>query len=296
MGIVSSAFGYDNPNFPKITKTAPTSLTFNNNTGSVNSTNFWDNLNTPSDINIFCLLTGCTITGDLNVNDKFFVNSTNGYVSIGYDQTIPDTGLFISEGAVLINGFVGGTPVSGAGARMMWIPEKAAFRGGEVSGDQWDDANIGQNSFASGYDAEASGMGSFSAGAFTTASDYGTFAVGFFNTASAQGASALGGLFCNAESYGSSALGRYNVGGGNKTHWIETDPLLEVGNGNSTVRHNALTIYKNGDAELNGDLTVEGNVSYNLNKNPNNDDLYAGWCGDNYVIGNFTRLKNAGYC
>ena len=41
-------------------------------------------------------------------------------------------------------------PATGAGVRMMWYPNKAAFRAGEVGGTQWDDANIGNNSTVSG--------------------------------------------------------------------------------------------------------------------------------------------------
>ena len=46
IGIVSAPFGYDNPNLPKIIREPPVVITFDNNTGSVNSSNFWDGLNT----------------------------------------------------------------------------------------------------------------------------------------------------------------------------------------------------------------------------------------------------------
>lgn len=51
----------------------------------------------------------------------------------------------------------GGTPIIGAGRRMMWYPDKAAFRAGYVSGSQWNPGNIGKYSFAAGYNAIASG-------------------------------------------------------------------------------------------------------------------------------------------
>src|SRR5690606_2190356 len=44
----------------------------------------------------------------------------------------------------------------------------------------------------------------------------------------------------------SMALGQRNVGGGNPTAWVQTDPLLEVGNGIGGTPSNALTILKNG--------------------------------------------------
>ena len=43
---VSSQFGFDNPNLPEVTRDPPTVITFNNVTGSVNSSSFWDNLDT----------------------------------------------------------------------------------------------------------------------------------------------------------------------------------------------------------------------------------------------------------
>jgi hypothetical protein len=56
----------------------------------------------------------------------------------------------VQNGAVLFNGTIGSTPVSGAGTRMMWIPGKAAFRVGNVSGTQWDESQIGWQSVALG--------------------------------------------------------------------------------------------------------------------------------------------------
>src|SRR5687767_2134518 len=51
-------------------------------------------------------------------------------------------------------------PAEGAGTRMMWYPNKAAFRAGQVNGTQWDAANIGEWSVAIGQNARASGSNS----------------------------------------------------------------------------------------------------------------------------------------
>ncbi len=64
-------------------------------------------------------------------------------------------------GAALFDGTTGATPVSGAGTRFMWIPAKGALRAGVVTGTDWDDANIGVQSFAFGVDCRASGAQSF---------------------------------------------------------------------------------------------------------------------------------------
>ena len=43
---------------------------------------------------------------------------------------------------------------------MMWHPDEAAFRVGQVTADQWDSASIGRHSFAAGLDTVASGENS----------------------------------------------------------------------------------------------------------------------------------------
>ena len=80
-----------------------------------------------------------------------------------------DGNFTVNNGSVLFAGTTGVTPASGAGVRMMWIPEKKAFRAGEVTGTQWDADNVGSWSFAVGYDTK-SGHYSTAMGADTTAS------------------------------------------------------------------------------------------------------------------------------
>jgi autotransporter adhesin len=67
----------------------------------------------------------------------------------------------------------------------MWHPRKAAFRVGFVTGTQWDEASIGNYSFASGYNSRATGAYSAAFGFTSTASGEGSFAVG--NSAIASG-------------------------------------------------------------------------------------------------------------
>ncbi|MBK7884930.1 MAG: tail fiber domain-containing protein [Chitinophagaceae bacterium] len=105
-------------------------------------------------------------------------------------------------GAMLaIGSAVGGiTPTQGAGQRLMWIPAKAAFRAGEVSNADWDDANVGLRSFAGGYNTSASGgistaMGSetSASGGISTAMGFNTRASGAFSTAMGSSTAASGG-------------------------------------------------------------------------------------------------------
>jgi len=111
----------------------------------------------------------------------------------------------VNNGSVLFAGTTGATPASGAGVRMMWIPEKAAFRAGEVFGDGWDADNIGNRSFAMG-SGTASGDCSIAMGS-GTASGYGSIAIGLGTKAIGQGSTAIG-WETTASEYYSTAMGQ----------------------------------------------------------------------------------------
>lgn len=170
------------------------------------------------------------------------VFNTTDHIGIGTNTT--PAKLTVQSGAVLFQGTTGAVPVSGAGTRLMWVPEKHAFRAGIVSSMQWDDGNIGARSFvgggtdnlASGWNAIVAGGGSGSAtadGAFAgggfnnTASGINSFvgggdgntasgnnaqvASGSLNVASGGNSFVGGGLSNTAGGYASFASGRENV-------------------------------------------------------------------------------------
>ncbi len=75
-------------------------------------------------------------------------------------------------------------PISGAGTRMMWYPQKGAFRAGSVFGTEWDKDNIGPGSFAAGIGTKASGQLSFAMGYGSVASGNLSVVFGQLSTAS----------------------------------------------------------------------------------------------------------------
>ena len=78
--------------------------------------------------------------------DRFRVDSAGGVVALGQ----------IGYGII---------PASGAGWRMMWHPQKVAFRAGYVdAGGQWDESNIGYYSWAGGALTRAAALYSFAMG------------------------------------------------------------------------------------------------------------------------------------
>ena len=107
----------------------------------------------------------------------------------------------------------GAIPATGAGARLMWYPGKAASRFGSVTGSQWDDASIGNSSTAMGYNTIASGTYSVAMGVTTTATGDGSMALGGLTTASGNMSIAMG-LNTIASGAYSTAMGRETTASG----------------------------------------------------------------------------------
>ena len=173
-------------------------------------------------------------------------------------------------------------PTSGAGTRMMWLPQKSAFRVGTAEGAQWDASNIGVWSFATGISTIASGqtstalgnstkasaISSTALGQFTLASGVASLATGSFSTASGPSSTALG-VQNAARSHYSTALGNNNIAKGfsstvigmyndsllttNEPFVSPTTPLFVIGNGNGPAagqRSNAMVVRKDGNVGI----------------------------------------------
>ncbi len=150
----------------------------------------------------------------------------NGNTGLGTIN--PLARLHVADSAVVfsasdnIPGTAGNVPISGAGRRMMWYTDKAAFRAGFVYGTQWDKDNIGNYSFASGYGtiangsaATALGSGTIASGPSSTAMGIGSIAsgtpsiaMGYFANAPADFSTAMG-FFTNASALNSTVMGTY---------------------------------------------------------------------------------------
>ena len=102
----------------------------------------------------------------------------------------------------------GGIPAEGNGTRFIWYPGKAALRAGYVYGKQWDDANVGFYSMATGETTTASGHHSTAMGIHTEASNEASTALGEATVASGVVSTAMG--------FGTAASGLYStaMGGG----------------------------------------------------------------------------------
>jgi len=235
-----------------------------------------------------------TSTGDFAVQKNGSnVLTVNDNARVGINTSTPNALLHVADSSVVFTGLTtlpvtpGNPPVSGPGTRMMWYPDKAAFRVGQATGTEWDKNQVGKFSVAMGQITTASGIGSIATGfatiapgAFSTTMGAFSYASGAFSAAMGVETKALGdksvamgyettasgwnstamGEGTVARAYSSVALGTYNdsIIGSNQFTWVPTDPVFIIGNGSITTRSNAITILKNAKTGINTAAPLAG--------------------------------------
>jgi hypothetical protein len=191
----------------------------------------------------------------------------NGASLVGNDDGLLATGT-VGSGSI---------PTSGAGTRMMWYPEKAAFRAGRVGlnkdGTQWDAAKVGDYSVAFGLDTKASGFAATAMGEETTASGPQATAMGTATTASGTDATAMGqettasGLFATSMGLLTTASGRQATAMGQETT-ASGISATAMGDGTTAATDRSLSIGECNDANNTsarfGTLLAVGNGSYDF--------------------------------
>ena len=125
-----------------------------------------------------------------------------------------------NNGFYITGSATGSIPVEGAGARLLFYPGKGgAFRAGQVDGTQWNDANIGEasaatgtNNIAAGSDSHAEGSGTQALANISHAEGYQTIIDPAFGTGShTEGFQTQSlGAFNHAEGYQTGAWGDYS--------------------------------------------------------------------------------------
>jgi len=182
----------------------------------------------------------------------------NGRIGIGTASPLSEFHVNNVNGVLFTGTFGSGSiPTTGAGSRMMFYPKKAAFRSGTVTGTQWDDANIGNYSFSSGYNTRATGLYSVAFGFNGISSGEGSFAIGNSPIASGDYAFAAG---HNPTASGdhSIALGRGTIASGESAIAIgyhsTADVAYALSLGNYTYAHgtNSVAIGYHAQAMHNG--------------------------------------------
>ena len=168
-------------------------------------------------------------------------------------------GSVVFTGSSIVNGAL---PVSGYGGRMMWYANKNAFRVGQITHTEWDDANIGENSVATGFNTVALGQNSTALGEGSVALDRTSTAIGWGDSAIGYGTTAIGNYaramnrFSTSIGSGTTARGDYSfaLGSYNDTSNILTsyfDPrLFQLGNGRYGYNSNAITVLWNANTGI----------------------------------------------
>lgn len=98
-------------------------------------------------------------------------------------------------------------------ARLFFDKSKGAFRAGDVSSSQWDNANVGTGSFAAGNNTIASGTSSTALGSGSSASGSNSTALGNGTSASGAFSSAFGNA-TRATGFGSTSVGVISTASG----------------------------------------------------------------------------------
>jgi len=199
------------------------------------------------------------VTGNLNVTG--IINASSLIVT-----TNPLVNLTNPDGVIFSSSKVGNVTISGAGRRLMWIPVKSAFRVGEVTGNTWDDANIGNNSFAAGYNTKASNTNTFAMGYGATATGISALAIGLSSSAGGDYSTAVG-VSATGSGFGSTALGSYPTANTNYALAIGLFSLasgvnsISIGQYSIASGRNSITFGENNTAKGVGTIAVGQNNS-----------------------------------
>ena len=204
-------------------------------------------------------------------------------------------------------------PVTGAGTRMMWYSDKAAFRAGEVAGTNWDKDSVGNHSVAMGYDVRAKGIASaaignqnkatgdysLALGAASDASGTRSVAIGAGNTASSNWSTALGsystasGQYATALGYTNTAAGNYSMALGDNTTAYSMSETV-VGSNNTSYTPASKTAWNPTDR-----LFVIGNGGDGVPRNAvtvlKNGNIGIGTDNPTAMLHTQTNANNGGY-
>lgn len=105
-------------------------------------------------------------------NQEHLRFKSSGHISVNNAPDSSGLSILNTDGFLTSGTFGSGTfPVSGAGTRLLWYSSKGAFRAGGVDSTAWDDAKIGNYSFAVGHNT-SSNRYSFVSGDNCSGGDY----------------------------------------------------------------------------------------------------------------------------
>ena len=125
--------------------------------------------------------------------------SVKGFAqNVGIGTNAPFARLHVTDSSVLFSdtgpvlNHPGNPPTEGPGRRMMWYPDKAAFRAGYVNNLNWNKDSTGNYSIAGGFSTKAKGVASLSFGYLSQANGNYSSSVGYYSEDSGDCSNAFG--------------------------------------------------------------------------------------------------------
>jgi hypothetical protein len=148
-----------------------------------------ENVNWKSDVHFLRIEIDPTKTG------QFATMSVTQLLSVPYALYTNEAGKWKDDDPIVQKGTYGSggiLPNITPGTHLIWYPKKSTFRAGLFGGDQLQDINIGDFSFATGWNTKASGIYSVALGASSTASGDASLAFGPNSEASSVNSICIG--------------------------------------------------------------------------------------------------------
>jgi Chaperone of endosialidase/Head domain of trimeric autotransporter adhesin len=186
----------------------------------------------------------------LLLSAAFFVFNFSFAQNVGIGTTTPLARLHVTDSNVVFSASgdipvtPGITPINGGGRRMLWYPDKAAFRVGYASAFAFNSEYIGNYSFAAGINSLALGTATTSFGNFCKAG--GAYSVAMGNNCSTNGISSV-------------AIGENNFVNGNYAIGLGLDATASGINSISIGSNNQATAYAS--TAMGYQSTASGNYS-----------------------------------
>jgi len=171
---------------------------------------------------------------------------------LGLNTTTPLMRFHVLDGGILSSGNTGTNPDMGAGTRLMWIPDRAAFRAGRVgttggSVTWWDGINVGIGSAAFGTNNLASGTNSFASGVDNQVTGELAVAFGAHNEATGDNSQVIGNSSYASGEF-SVAIGRSNLSDG--------DNCVAIGFRNELMEDNSYSMGQRIISEAENNITL----------------------------------------
>lgn len=184
---------------------------------------------------------------------------------LGINITAPDMMFHVDDGGILSTGTTGTNPDLGAGTRLMWIPDQAAFRAGIVNGTQWDGGNVGDGSVAFGDNNIASGTRSVAFGVNNEVTGNNSVAFADGNEVTGQNSLAFGATntLTGANSLGLGASNEINNTGGvgiGVRNTIDGDFGVTIGRFLHSNAENAMVLGRG----IDGSIFLENDIENSL--------------------------------